>query len=116
MRTHAIASQGFSKWKVCLRAGGGLIGRAGFPNFEKTGEVEFGFIFNRASWGNGYATECAWELLMRIFANRSDVGHVIAFAQLGNEASRCVLGKIGTKCIGVCAVKGIGHEFYCLKR
>jgi len=110
------ASIGFSKWKVCLRCDETVIGRAGFSIFRETGEIELGFIFGRSAWGKGYATECARGLLNWLFTTRLEIDRVIAFAQLGNLASRRVLEKIGMKADGVRPVDGMAHTFYRLDR
>ncbi|WP_300784725.1 GNAT family N-acetyltransferase [Enhydrobacter sp.] len=106
------ASLGFSKWKVCLRDGETVIGRAGFSIFEPTGEIELGFVFDRDAWGKGYATECSKCLLAWLFASRPDIDRVIAFVQPGNLASRRVLEKIGMKADGTRPVDGMAHAFY----
>lgn len=110
------ASLGFSKWKVCLRRDETVIGRAGFSIFRETGEIELGFIFGRSAWGKGYATECAQGLLNWLFTTRLDIDQVIAFAQLGNLASRRVLEKIGMKADGTRSMDGMAHAFYRLDR
>lgn len=110
------ASLGFSRWKVCLRRDETVIGHAGFSIFQETGEIELGFIFGRSAWGKGYATECAQGLLNWLFTTRPEIDQVIAFAQLGNLASRRVLEKIGMKADGMRPMDGMAHAFYRLDR
>ena len=102
---------GYSKWKVCLRSSGQMIGRAGFGIFEETGETELGYSFAKAFWGHGYATECASAALDWIFAH-TNLSHVIAFAAVENLGSRRVLEKIGMEFSEIRPWKGTPNAFY----
>lgn len=55
------SSDGFSHWAVVLKENGSMIGQAGISWQEAEGEriPEIGYLFNRAYWKNGYATEAA---------------------------------------------------------
>ena len=54
-------TDGFGLWAVILKDSGAMIGQAGITWQEVGGErvPEVGYLFNRAYWGNGYATEAA---------------------------------------------------------
>jgi RimJ/RimL family protein N-acetyltransferase len=54
-------TDGFGLWGVILKAGGEMIGQTGI-SWQDVGDLrvpEVGYLFNRAYWGNGYATEAA---------------------------------------------------------
>jgi RimJ/RimL family protein N-acetyltransferase len=52
---------GFGLWAVDLKASGDMIGQTGISWQDLDGKriPEIGYLFNRAFWGNGYATEAA---------------------------------------------------------
>src|SRR5215469_2209961 len=50
--------EGFSVWPVIRKDDGRLIGRCGLHRLPE-GYVEVAWIFERAAWGQGYATEAA---------------------------------------------------------
>ena len=53
---------GFGLWGAALKADGRLIGQCGLtlqPLGDGTQEVEIGYLFERAYWHQGYATEAA---------------------------------------------------------
>lgn len=54
-------TDGYGLWAVILKPSGQLIGQCGLTNQEILGEtvVEVGYLFNRAFWHHGYATEAA---------------------------------------------------------
>jgi RimJ/RimL family protein N-acetyltransferase len=55
------AEDGFGFWAVVLKASGDMIGQCGITWQDVEGErvPEIGYLFNRAHWHNGYATEAA---------------------------------------------------------
>ena len=86
--------QGFSKWGVCERASGALVGDCGVQLLEGGPDVELGFHLRRSVWGQGYATEAARACLEASFAGLG-LDQVIAIVAAGNVASVRVLEKIG---------------------
>lgn len=54
-------TDGFGLWAVILKESGNMIGQAGitWQNVEGERIPEVGYLFQRAYWGNGYATEAA---------------------------------------------------------
>jgi len=52
---------GFGRWAVILRDTGALIGICGllWIDTDKNTVLEIGYLFNRAYWHNGYASEAA---------------------------------------------------------
>jgi len=55
------AEDGFGFWAVVLKSRGDMIGQCGITWQDVEGErvPEIGYLFNRAHWHNGYATEAA---------------------------------------------------------
>ena len=104
------AKHGWTKFKT-FDAQGRFVGRAGFGLFDETGELELGYSFKRAYWGQGYATEAASALLTWIYEVRP-LDHVIGFAVADHWASRRVLEKIGMMFTHVRDLNGIPNAFY----
>lgn len=92
------ARYGFSKWKLCLKDGR-FIGRAGLSPFERTNEVELGYVLKQDMWGHGFATEAAAAVARWAFTNLQ-IDHVIAFTHPQNTASQRVLQKVGMSDLG----------------
>ena len=90
---------GIGRWAVELRATGEFLGWAGLKLMQEplNGHVDFhdvGYRFIRQFWGRGFATEAARASVAYGF----DVLHLpvlYATADLRNQASRMVLGKVG---------------------
>lgn len=90
---------GFSKWGVCERASGSLVGDCGVQLLEEGPDVELGFHLRRSAWGRGYATEAARACLDAAFTGLG-LDEVIAIVAPGNAASVRVLEKIGMQAAG----------------
>jgi ribosomal-protein-alanine N-acetyltransferase len=89
-------SDGCAPWAVVTKADGRVVGWGGLYNdpFDPGWGVEVGYSFHPAVWGRGYATELVMACLE--FADRTlALPPLIAFAKLGNVASRRVLEKTG---------------------
>ena len=54
-------NDGFGLWGVELRSTGEMIGQCGltWQRIDDAEVIEVGYLFNRAHWGRGYATEAA---------------------------------------------------------
>ena len=98
------ARHGFGRWAVVEKAGGRLIGCAGFRLHD--GVAELNYLLDRRFWGAGLGTEVAEACLRYGFA-RHDFGRIVAFARPENAASRRVLEKVGVRCRGETVVYGI---------
>jgi [ribosomal protein S5]-alanine N-acetyltransferase len=59
-------------------------------------EVEIGYLFRRAAWGRGYATEASSRLLRFAF-EETPLEELVAVTDLDNNASQHVLQKIGMR-------------------
>ncbi len=83
-------------WAVTRKADGRFLGRGGLQPLVMDGrtEIEVGYMFAKAYWGQGYATEMARASLRYGFETRS-LTRIIAIARPENAASRHVLEKAG---------------------
>ena len=82
---------GYGVWAVVDRSNSQLLGVCGFVD-----RAEIGYIFGRASWGRGIATEAARACLWYGF-ERLDYEEIGAGAKLENAASLRVLEKLGMR-------------------
>jgi RimJ/RimL family protein N-acetyltransferase len=93
-----IARQGWGFWATELRESGAFIGFVGLhvPSFEApfTPCVEIGWRLERASWGNGFATEAARECLRFAFESLV-LEEVVSFTVPLNRRSRAVMERLG---------------------
>ena len=82
---------GFGLWAVILRETGALIGQCGLTMQPWKGRevLEIGYLFNRAYWGRGYATEAARACKRYAFA-RLGAAEVCSIIREGNTASQRV--------------------------
>ena len=71
-----------------------LIGWVGLQYLPELGQIEVGFLLERAAWGHGYATEAARAALADGFV-RLGLAEIIALVHPENAASRRVIEKCG---------------------
>ncbi len=85
--------EGFSMWPVVRRSDGRVIGRCGLHRMPD-GAIEIAWIFERAVWGEGYATEAARAVLdyARDVANLSAI---VALIDPRNRPSIAVAHRLG---------------------
>jgi RimJ/RimL family protein N-acetyltransferase len=95
-RLDGWSHDGFGMWIAAERSSGRIIGHCGLQRLEGGDEVEVGYYFGRASWGQGYATEAARACLRFGFHDR-DLARIVAVVRLENQPSRRVLEKIGMR-------------------
>jgi len=87
-------------WSVFKRDAEGFLGwilLVPYDAFE--GEVEIGWRFVRSSWGYGYATEAASQVLQHAFEGLG-LGSVVADIDPQNHASIRVAEKLGMRHVG----------------
>ena len=85
------ALHGYGVWAVTDEGSGSLLGMCGFVE-----RAEIGYIFGRASWGQGIATEAADACLWYGF-ERLGYDEIGAGALRDNVGSRRVLEKLGMR-------------------
>lgn len=87
--------EGFSVWPVIRKEDGRLIGRCGLHRLAE-GYVEVAWIFERAAWGHGYATEAA-AAACRYAREVVRLAHVYALIDPRNAASIAVAYRLGMR-------------------
>jgi RimJ/RimL family protein N-acetyltransferase len=92
--------RGFGLFALELRTTGELIGFTGLavPDFlpEVMPAVEIGWRLGRSFWGHGLATEAARAALRFGLIDRG-LERIVSIAQVGNEASEHIMGKLGMR-------------------
>jgi len=87
--------EGFSVWPVIRKDDGRLIGRCGLHRLPE-GYVEIAWVFERASWGHGYATEAARAALT--YARETlRLPNLYALINPANSASIAVAYRLGMR-------------------
>jgi len=93
-----IAHQGWGLWAVESRTSGAFVGFVGLraPSFEApfTPCVEIGWRLERASWGQGFATEAGLECLRFAFETVA-LPEVVSFTVPANVRSQAVMERLG---------------------
>ena len=106
---------GFGMCAVGLVAAGETIGSTGLQHLEGGPEIEVGYRYLKAHWGQGYATESARASIAYGF-DELGLDRVVAVALETNVASRRVLEKCGLHEIGLTHVYGLEHVKYEIRR
>ena len=104
------AEHGFSKWAVAEIASGKVIGECGMHYFEGGPDIELGYRFARAYWGQGFATESAQACLDWALAERPE--RVVAIVDPANTRSARILDNIGMVRDGTFSRFGHEWDFY----
>ena len=88
--------RGYGPWTVLGKAGGEILGRAGYWNPEGGPGLELGWVIRRSAWGHGFATEAsraaltwAWRYL--------DADHIISIINAANKSSIRIAEKLGER-------------------
>ena len=93
-----LESHGFCFWAVERRADAALLGfcglKPGAPDTPIADDVEIGWRFGRAYWGQGYAREAAQASLAWGWAN-TDAPRIAAITVLANTRSWGLMGRLG---------------------
>jgi [ribosomal protein S5]-alanine N-acetyltransferase len=104
---------GYGLFAVVLKESDELIGDCGLVWQDLPGgnELEVGYHFHRAHWGDGYATEAAKACIDYAFAN-AGVDHVISLIRPENLPSRRVAERNGLKISRTIQWKGLVHDVW----
>jgi RimJ/RimL family protein N-acetyltransferase len=84
----------FGRWAVCDKTSGKLIGLCGLRLLDETPELFY--LFAKASWGKGFATEAA-SATLRYGFEELHFDRIVAVIRPGNEISVNVVKKIGMR-------------------
>jgi RimJ/RimL family protein N-acetyltransferase len=79
---------------VLEKASGCFLGISGLKYLSDTDDVQVGFLFDKTTWGKGYATEVTKELIAYGF-NGLRLKKIVAISRPENIGSRRVLEKCG---------------------
>jgi len=90
----SYASFGFGLWLVSEAAGGASIGICGLLKRETLEDVDLGFAFRPAFWGQGFALEAA-RAVLAYGQSAFGLQRVVAVVQPDNAASLRVLERLG---------------------
>lgn len=88
------ARESFGLWAVVEKATGAIVGECGLHRIPESGEVEIGWLFERASWGKGFATEAAGAVLEYGFATLR-LQRIICLIDRENARSVAVANRLG---------------------
>ncbi len=112
---------GFGLWGVLLKETGELIGQAGLTMQESSlGDVlEIGYLFQKAFWHQGYATEAAVACREYAF-EKLGAEEVYSIIRDNNIASQNVAKRNGMSKVGSFIKHYYGmdmpHDIYCVKK
>lgn len=82
-------------WAVVLKDSGRNIGICGYENWgPKSDRAEFGFMFARDTWGQGYAREAS-AAVIRFGFERMSLNRIEARTRPDNASARHLLEKLG---------------------
>lgn len=84
----------YGHWAAVMRETGQIIGWNGLEYLPDTNETEVGYLFSKAFWGKGYATEST-SAIIRFGLNRVKLKEIIGLTHPENVASQRVLEKSG---------------------
>jgi len=101
-----LLADGFGMLAVIERKEKRLVGCCGLRKLDGSQELELGFLFEERSWGKGFATEAAKEVMRYAFSEMK-LGKLVALIHPLNLAARRVLEKLGMKYIEQSLFEGI---------
>jgi len=88
------AKKGYANWAVEEKSTGRFIGKCGLDDVPELGQTEVSYMFGKASWGKGYATESA-EAVLEFGLRELKFEKLMALTYAENFSSQNVLKKIG---------------------
>jgi len=111
--TAAYREHGFGRFAVVEKATARVVGSCGFDTPAEPHGVEFGYVYERAAWGRGIATE-AGRACLRYGFEQLGFAEVFAGTDVENHASRRVLEKLGFEFRGLKRDEGdeVDSTFY----
>lgn len=108
---------GLGMWAIEELASGRVVGGALLQGARINGreQVEVGYHFARAAWGQGYATEVAQALVEYGFQTLG-LTRIVGVVLPQNAASRRVLEKVGMQAEGTGDYEGFAIEVFAVER
>lgn len=104
-----LASDQVCMGAVVEKRSGRIVGVAGAQPLGTTGDLEIGWVFERAVWGLGYATE-AGAAAMRHVLEVLRRPRVVAIIHPENAASKRVAARLGMMLEGRYTGEQLGHR------
>jgi RimJ/RimL family protein N-acetyltransferase len=99
------------RWATHTKSNMDFIGWCGLKMRPELNEIDLGYRFLKASWGNGYATEAAYACIKYGF-EELHLQRIVGRALPGNLASIRVLEKIGMNYVGEENIEALLHKTY----
>jgi len=90
---HPYRTEGVGRWVAADASTGDFLGWCGLQRLDE-GDVDLGYRYRRAVWGQGLATEAS-RACLRIAFDVLGLGSVVARARAENLASIRVMQKLG---------------------
>jgi RimJ/RimL family protein N-acetyltransferase len=90
------ARDGFGVWPVVEKASGRVIGECGITYIPETTDVEIAWLFSRAAWGKGFASEAARAVLAHALGTIG-LARVYALVVPENKASIALANRLGMR-------------------
>lgn len=114
---YMIANPNLGVWTAFRKSDNKPVGLVVLFHLEmkpEHGKYEVGYRLEKASWGQGYATEITHALLEYGF-NELGLIEIYGTTHPDNVVSQKVLMKAGMKDLGLTPLRG-GSRFFCIKR
>lgn len=86
--------ESFGLWATVEKATGAVVGECGLHRISETGEIEIGWLFERAAWRKGFATEAARAILEYGFV-KAKLQRIICLIDRENARSVAVANRLG---------------------
>lgn len=102
LTSYTHPEKGWGMWKVTVKDSNAFIGwilvrpMDYFSESPQWKNLELGWRFKQSSWGKGYATEAAQQIMDSLFTEQ-EIDSVCAIADVDNHASTNIMKKLGMK-------------------
>lgn len=95
---YAYDFYGYGFWGVFRKSDHHMLGCCGIQNatIDHTEEIELGYVFDSAEWGNGYALECA-RFVLEYALTELDISRIVAVMDTRNLRSIHLAEQLGMK-------------------
>ncbi|MDT5158367.1 MAG: hypothetical protein QOC99_935 [Acidobacteriota bacterium] len=93
----AFRRRGFGRWALVKKDGGALVGYCGLSLSNDEVGVELAYLFAKAEWGKGLATEAGRACLRYGFEKMLGLESIAGLTRGANLKSRRVLERLGMK-------------------
>jgi ribosomal-protein-alanine N-acetyltransferase len=111
----AFRRRGFGRWAVVKKDGGALVGYCGLSHGIAEVGVELAYLFSRAEWGRGLATEAAAATLRYGF-ERLRADSIAGLTRHENLRSRRVLERLNMRYLRPRHFYGYSCAWYAISR